>query len=81
MAFYDRSAAMHSAKCKDNFEDLIHIISKEGITHPHFLALEYINKLQADLKSEKTKVTEYEKFFTTLQTLLPKPSTISTIIR
>lgn len=83
MAYYDSEAAMRKKKCNDKYVELKkHITSKDenGKLNEWFLAHEHIVTLESKLQQQEKQIEEYRSFFSLMQKLLPRVSSIHDII-
>lgn len=81
MAYYDHGAAMRKKERADKYIELKkQMSSRDGELKDWFLAHEHMVSLESELEQNKKKVEEYQKFFSSLQSLLPRVHSINDVI-
>jgi predicted nuclease with TOPRIM domain len=78
--YFDHAQAAYENKCKEKYEELKEKLRKskdenDEMIWKHIMTLEY----QAE--QSKKKLNSYQEFFTMLQQLLPRQSSIHDVIR
>lgn len=77
--YFDHAAAEMQRNQKESFEKLKAFIkTQEG--SEFLLASFHIQSLENELERQEKKLSEYHKFFATLQSFLPRQSSIHDVI-
>lgn len=83
MAYFDHQAAARQKERADKYDELKkYITSKDenGKMSEWILAHQHIVDLENELEQSKKQIEEYQNFFSTLQSLLPRVHSIHDVI-
>ena len=82
MALYNNYEANIRKARKENFEKFMELSSsmKDGVINEWYQAHEYIIEMENKIEQQEKEITKYKNFFGTLFSLLPKQSSIHTIL-
>ncbi len=83
MAYYDQEVSMRQKECADKYAELKkHITSKDenGKLNEWVLAHEHMVDLESKLEQQEKQINEYTNFFSLMQKLLPKVSSIHDVV-
>jgi len=79
MAYFDHAKAAYDNKCEEKYNEFKEKLRTSKSEDDEML-LKHIQKLEIRAANAKGKLKKYEEFFQTLQSLLPRQSSIHDII-
>lgn len=83
MAYYDHGEALRIKERAEKYEELKKFISSKdenGKINEWVLAHNHIVSLEQEMEEQKKQIEEYEKFFSMMQSLLPRQYSIHDVI-
>ena len=80
MAYFDHAKAAYDNKCKEEYEKLKENLRKSKNEEDEML-WKHIMMLEYEAEKNKKSIEVYRNFFQTLQSLLPRQSSIHDVLR